>query len=326
MLYKIVDWNRIVNSEVTFDKTCFYFGADKNKSIDELWEKESEGIVATAEYEKYEGEWLNKENAEFSKEQWSEDLIISEIYSDCFIASPVIPSPYIYKINGTVADNWCIGDQVLVTFNNIYTDIAEGKAQGDLITIETSDFVPDPNACYKPVIYLYPDQASEISVKLDLDGKLTCTYPEYKNGWEVTAYPDGTLTDTEGMSYNYLYWEGEAFADWDFSKGFCVKDEDTAKFLETALEELGLNRREANEFIVYWLPLMQENPYNIISFQTEAYAEAAKLTVEPKPDTLIRVFMTYKASEKFVDIEPQILTSPERVGFTVVEWGGTEVK
>ena len=47
--------------------------------------------------------------------------------------------------------------------------------------------------------------------------------------------------------------------EYDFSTGFCVPGSGTAEFLEDALGKLGLNRTEANEFIVYWLPLMQEN-------------------------------------------------------------------
>ena len=50
----------------------------------------------------------------------------------------------------------------------------------------------------KPVIYLYPEQGEEVSVRLDYDGKLTCTYPEYDNGWHVTAAPDGRITDENG--------------------------------------------------------------------------------------------------------------------------------
>ena len=38
-----------------------------------------------------------------------------------------------------------------------------------------------------------------------------------------------------------------------------VAGSDTAAFLEDALEQLGLSRAEANEFIIYWLPRMQEN-------------------------------------------------------------------
>ena len=177
----------------------------------------------------------------------------------------------------------------------------------------------------KPVIYLYPEEKTEVSVTLDYNGKLTCTYPAYNGGWNVTAYPDGTLIDENGQEYNYLYWEGITDVQYDFSKGFCIKGEDTAAFLETALEELGLTRREANEFIVYWLPLMEQNPYNIISFQTDIYTENASLNITPTPDTLIRVFMAWYGVDAEIDIEPQELSAPKREGFTVVEWGGTEV-
>lgn len=177
----------------------------------------------------------------------------------------------------------------------------------------------------KPVIYLYPEQEMEVSVKLDYDGDLTCTYPEYADGWKVTALPDGTLLDCSGQSYNYLYWEGKNNVSYDFSKGFCIAGKDTAEFLEGALTQLGLTRREANEFIVYWLPSMQGNPYNVISFQSEVYTESAKLNINPSPDTLIRVFMAWKPAGEMVPIEPQQLSAVERVGFTVVEWGGAQV-
>ena len=192
--------------------------------------------------------------------------------------------------------------------------------------MEASDWQPEPNVAYKPVVYLYPETETEVSVSLKLNGRLTCTYPAYGNGWTVIASPDGTLTDAKGQTYNYLYWEGETDAQYDFSEGFCVKGEDTAVFLENSLARLGLTRREANEFIVYWLPQMQENPYNIISFQTDIYTDAAKLLVDPAPDTLIRIFMAWHAADEYVEMEAQELSAPERTGFTVVEWGGTEIK
>ena len=34
----------------------------------------------------------------------------------------------------------------------------------------------------KPVIYLYPEKETEVSVNLDFSGKLTSTYPEYNGG------------------------------------------------------------------------------------------------------------------------------------------------
>lgn len=271
-------------------------------------------------------QWLDKATAATYENDIFSDIIITRIYANCFFAEPVIPGPYEIKLNGTLSDEWCVGDQVICTYENTYYDEENNRVEADMLTIRESTFEMEPGECYKPVIYLYPEEETDISVNLILDGRLTCTYPAYNDGWTVTASPDGTLTDAKGRTYNYLYWEGETYARYDLSKGFCVKGEDTAVFLEDALEKLGLTRREANEFIVYWLPQMQDNPYNIISFQTGIYTNAAKLAVNPAPDTLIRVFMAWQASDTPVVLENQELSAPDRTGFTVVEWGGAEMK
>lgn len=219
----------------------------------------------------------------------------------------------------------CAGDIVKITYNGQIMESYPAQIKAISWELDQRPVPDSPWVEEKPVIYLYPEEKIQVSVKLTTDGGLTCTYPAYGNGWKVIAAPDGTLTDEKGQTYNYLYWEGKTNAQYDFSKGFCVKGEDTAAFLEDALQKLGLNRREANEFIVYWLPRMQENPYNIIAFQTDAYTDAAKLSVSPTPDTLIRVFMAYYASDSYAAIEPQEFTAPQRTGFTVIEWGGTEI-
>ena len=187
------------------------------------------------------------------------------------------------------------------------------------------DLIEPDRPAEKPVIYLYPEEVTDVTVQLDYSGKLTCTYPAYKDGWQVTAAPDGTLTDASGQTYNYLYWEGEGTERYDFSRGFCVPGADTAAFLEDALAQLGLTRKEANEFIVYWLPRMEQSPYNLIAFQQEAYTDAAPLTVTPAPDSILRVFMAWQPLEAPVDIPAQTLPAFERHGFALVEWGGTEI-
>lgn len=166
---------------------------------------------------------------------------------------------------------------------------------------------------------------TEVTVKLDYNGTLTSTYPAYGDGWTVTAQPDRTLTDEKGREYYCLFWEGESDAAYDFSTGYCVTGKDTAVFLERALAQLGLTEKEANEFIIYWLPRMESNAYNLVSFQSEAYTDSAELTIDPAPDTVIRVFMAWKGLDQPEKITPQELTAVERNGFTVVEWGGAEV-
>ena len=180
---------------------------------------------------------------------------------------------------------------------------------------------------HAPIIYLYPSQETEVNVKLSIDGDLTSTYPLYnaETGWNVNAAPGGLLTDDSGRNYSYLFWEADLDMEPDLSKGFCVKGEDTAAFLEYSLKEAGLTDTEANAFIMYWLPQMEVNEYNVITFQTAAYEDAAMLDISPAPDTVIRVNMLWYPSDSFVDIEAQdlsIINPSERSGFTVVEWGG----
>ncbi len=210
-------------------------------------------------------------------------------------------------------------------------DFFGALSDGELDNVSGGGCLPEgpiPNYFFKPVIYLYPEKETEVTVEVILNhAQFTCVYPALKDGrWKVNARPDGTLT-ADGMEYNYLYWEGETAERWeDMSQGFCVAGKDTAAFFEKALAELGLTRREANELIVYWLPLLQKNPYNLISFQFENYNAQAPLRICPAPDTLIRVYLACKPLQETIEIEPQKLTAPERKGFTVVEWGGTLLK
>ena len=184
----------------------------------------------------------------------------------------------------------------------------------------------DEPVAEKPVIYLYPEETMEVTVRLNYNGELFCTYPEYDEGWTVIAHPDGTLINKkDGKEYSYLFWEGKSDVEYDMSKGFVVKGEDTAGFLQEKLEYIGLTPREYNEFIVYWLPRMQNNPYNLITFQNEVYTDNARLEITPEPDSVLRVFMAYKPLKEAVSIEEQTLEPFKREGFTVIEWGGAVI-
>lgn len=179
----------------------------------------------------------------------------------------------------------------------------------------------------KPVIYLYPEEETEVNVELDFHGDLTCTYPAYNDGWKVIASPDGTLTNlSDGRNYDYLFWEGNASAEYPMDNAVCVKGEDTCEFLEEYLTAAGLNDSEIDDFITYWLPEMQDNPYNLIAFQGELYEQVAELHVTPEPDSVLRIFMTFEALDEPVECGEFSMPEPfERSGFTVVEWGGTNL-
>ena len=175
----------------------------------------------------------------------------------------------------------------------------------------------------KPVIYLYPEKTTEVFVKLDFNGYFTETIPYYRDGWHVTAYPDGQLIAEDGEKYPYLFWEGIPNNELSITEGFCVAGSQTREFLEKILPEIGLSENEYTEFINYWLPRMEKNEYNIIQFLGKEYTEVAKLEVTPAPDSVLRVFMAYHSSDEYVRLPEQTFTPFVREGFTVVEWGGT---
>lgn len=179
----------------------------------------------------------------------------------------------------------------------------------------------------KPIIYIYPEEEKNIKIKLKNPEKLTCSYPKYEKEWNVLAKPNGDLIDLKTNRKLYaLYWEGLNTTKTNFKEGFIVEGENVVEFLEEKLEILGLNEREAEEFIVYWLPLMEKNKYNYIRFETmEEINENMGLEIIPAPETLIRINMEFKGLRKPIQIEEQKLEKVERKGYTVVEWGGTKL-
>lgn len=180
----------------------------------------------------------------------------------------------------------------------------------------------------KPVIYLYPTKTTKVSVKVTPKLGVKFSYPEYNNGWEVTAEPNSQITTVDGEKYNYLFWEADSDQSniYDLSTGFVVEGKNTISFLKETLKKVGLESKEYNDMITYWLPRMEENKYNLIHFATnEEYSQKNPLTISPKPDSVLRVFMVFKPLDKEVKVSSQKFEKFERKGFTVVEWGGSEL-
>ena len=186
----------------------------------------------------------------------------------------------------------------------------------------------NPPMAFKPMIYLYPEEDNTlVRVKLGSKEKISTSYPKYVDGWSVIAEKNGTLKlENSDREYYGLYWEGLNDIEEKFDEGFCISGKESAEFLEEKLRILGLNDKEAEEFIVYWLPKLEESKYNLIRFETiDEINENMALEISPKPDTIIRIIMDFKGIESPVNVKEQKLEEVKREGFTVVEWGGTEI-
>ena len=231
-------------------------------------------------------------------------------------------------VTGTVAAYVCVVPTDVAVKNvrkiNLYTD-----AEYENITKYGTTYDPsDPPAAEKPVIYLYPELETDVTVTLGYPERVTHSYPKYDGPWRVRALPDGTLTDLEtGRELYSLYYENVSAVPLpQTGEGFVVRGEDTAAFLEEKLAVLGLTDREAEEFIVYWLPRMEDNAWNYIRFASDAeLAAEMPLRIEPQPDSVIRVLMLWKPLDAPIEVTEQELETPQRTGFTAVEWGGAEI-
>lgn len=179
-----------------------------------------------------------------------------------------------------------------------------------------------PSACAaKPVIYLYPEKTENISVSLDWKKKLLTSIPEYGNGWNVTAEPDGTLTQNT-KKYPYLFWE-DIISYPKPTRGFVVKQENLRTFLDEKLSLLGLNEKEISDFTEYWIPNMKDKPYYRISFLgNREMQKSAPITITPTPESIQRIFMDFEGLDAPISIPEQVLTPFVRTGFSVIEWGG----
>jgi hypothetical protein len=277
-------------------------------------------------------------------------LVYTEKASDHFEKTsdngeyPAEPGELIFHFGPTLPDNAFLqvfraADRGYLWFRLENNESEDQRYHSSLFSISLSDFeklesflngLPkhEDALAGKPVLYLYPEYESDITVKLRFDGNLSVTYPAYENGWSVRAYPDGRLFNySDSQEYSYLFWEGfPRNAVWDLSEGYCIAGADTVSFLQQKLSEFGLLPKEYNELIVYWLPQMQSNPYYLITFQWEEYERVAQPEIIPEPDSILRVFMVFMPLQEPVEIShPPQRQMFIRQGFTVVEWGALKL-
>lgn len=200
---------------------------------------------------------------------------------------------------------------------------------GRWIEFKNQRFIAAAEMC-KPVIYLYPEKPTQLTVKVNPSGGFTFTNPKYNNGWKVLAYPNGRVTNlADGKTYPYLFWEGVGLNFPLSDDGWVVSPKELSEFFNSQLPKLGLKGREIVDFKDYWVKRLAEAPYYRLNFlKQEQFNEIAPLSFEGnQPVSFIRVFMTAKPLTKAEPSRPQDLPAPQpRVGFTLAEWGGAVLR
>jgi len=189
--------------------------------------------------------------------------------------------------------------------------------------IFTRDTYAPIGGCAKPVVYLYPTQPEEVSVKVGATVKISDPLYNPATGWHAFAWPNGQLI-VNGKTYSSLFWEGPGNGVYPgITSGAVVKRADAAATIRKQLTQQGLTSAEANDFMAYWTDKIPANPYIRLSwFNTAEMNELAPLYISPKPTTLLRAFLDMDGLNQPISMPAQTFSAPKRVGFTAVEWGG----
>jgi len=176
----------------------------------------------------------------------------------------------------------------------------------------------------KPMIYLYPDSAMPVDVRIGPVSSLAMAYPKDDSGmWQVQAYPDGRLVERKtGKEFYGLYWEGKNWTPPSSDTGVVVRGSEFPRALDSLLELKGLNYRERQECVTFWMHSLVNSPWVMIQFFDQEFAKAHPLDISPAPTTLLRVALSFRKLTEPVSLHPPVLVKPLRRGFTVVEWGG----
>lgn len=176
----------------------------------------------------------------------------------------------------------------------------------------------------KPAIYLYPQKKEPVSVKLFPKGNIIHTDPLYSiDGWHVIASPNGQI-DYQNKIYDYLYYEEQIPDNLVIKedKGYVIAYDKLQNFFENYMPKFGLNSKETTQFSDYWMRSLPKAAYYKITVVPQSQLDVmTKLSIDPKPDTILRLGFLFEALDQPMQMIAPDIASFNRQGFSVIEWG-----
>ena len=244
-------------------------------------------------------------------------------------------------LNGTVADkegkfSFLISDTAkIVKISSQYNIDFKNLKNGIHYIISIYCPLIQVEVC-KPVIYTYSEKNIDFKINLKTVGEITYTYPNLSadNSWKMKTGENGNLISENGAEYPYLFWEAKQdAASLDLSKtssNEIVAGKELDAYFEKELTKLGFNAKEKTDFITYWCPkFIESNRVQVQFFVDDNCSVIGELNIIPKPDNLRRIYVLFQADAKIntdFNSKPLNVKPIDRNGFTILEWGGSELK
>uniref|UniRef100_UPI00321785BD PKD domain-containing protein n=1 Tax=uncultured Draconibacterium sp. TaxID=1573823 RepID=UPI00321785BD len=173
---------------------------------------------------------------------------------------------------------------------------------------------------YKPNIYIYPENNINLCVTISfpMGGEIVESIPAYAEQWCVNIDTTGKIDN----QYDYLFYESKQPNTFQYKKGWCVARKDINSFFKTNMKQYNFSDTEINDFIEYWMPLLDENNYYMVYPQTNKIIdEIIKLNFSIQPDNVSRLFYGVLGVDEYTEIEKPVINPFNRNGFHIIEWG-----
>ncbi len=173
----------------------------------------------------------------------------------------------------------------------------------------------------KPILYIYPQETLELDIALDFPngGKILESIPEYKNLWKVQVQPNGKINN----QFDYIYYECK-FPDLTQRKfGWVVPKSNIENFFVSNLSQSGFSKKEINDFIEYWVPLLTNfEYYEIYPQYKKKINEMVKVIFSKEPDNFYKLLYVIKGTNNNkIKLKEPVIESAIRKGYFAVEWG-----
>jgi hypothetical protein len=185
----------------------------------------------------------------------------------------------------------------------------------------------DPDSCNnfgpyirKPNIYLYPTGKINLDIQLIFPngGVIIESVPKYEDGWKIEVLPSGLINN----QFDYLFYEARIPDLLQKEYGWIVNGPYLSIFFMNNLDSLLFSKKETNDFLEYWIPLLDKTKTYVIYPQfNKDLEEIVQIELSVAPDNLIRVVYLIEESNEKITIDTPQIPSFIREGFTVLEWG-----
>lgn len=183
---------------------------------------------------------------------------------------------------------------------------------------------PSPDICELCPLYLYTAEPTQVSIKVNNARVVSSSVPYEQEGFTVVAHPNGQLIRRDGQQVSRIDYDYVTANVSPPTRGYVVSDNDLSSMLWWYATNLGLNNRETEDFVAFWLEKLPKSQYYFMGhYNQAAVKQQLDLTISPTPDTLLQVIMYFKPLSNPILVEaPSFAPIMPRIGFVAVDFSG----